>query len=422
MDQGSAHWKKGIRYTVLSDIGLRRANNQDSCAVKIAATARQWLDRGHLFVVADGMGAHVAGEVASQLTTKTVVQSYLKRMNETPAQALVQAVYDAHRLIKEKSRHEDAYRDMGTTCDAFAMTAQGLLIAHVGDSRVYRVRGQVIEQLTFDHSLVWEVCIATNLPFDQAPSYIPKNQITRSLGPTEKLLVDLEGPHPIMVGDIFLACSDGLSGQVTDREIGQLLVVFPPETAAETLVNLANLRGGSDNITVVIAETIDSSETAQEVDDELQIPILSWITLGTTVLCGLIALSSFILNNMLIGGLFTVMTVFTSVFFFTQAKKSLFEGSPFLTSVQPNGKGPYTKTTCSPNHEFAVILSKIFQELRLATRGHQLVVNSAEADQYEKKAVKAVQEHDSTATIRNYSLAINYLMRELKKSGTKKKL
>ncbi|MDR2117174.1 MAG: protein phosphatase 2C domain-containing protein [Planctomycetaceae bacterium] len=421
MNQDSAYWKKGVRYTALSDIGLRRANNQDSYAVKIASTARQWLDRGHLFLVADGMGAHVAGEVASHLAVETVVQSYFKRTNEPPPQALVQAVYDAHRIIKENSRREDAYRDMGTTCDAFAMLPQGLLIAHVGDSRVYRVRNHVIEQLTFDHSLVWEVCMATDLPFNQAPSYIPKNQITRSLGPTEKLVVDLEGPYPIVVGDTFLACSDGLSGQVSDREIGELLSVFLPETAAETLVNLANLRGGPDNITVVIAQATESSAATQEVDTELKIPFSSWLLLGTTVFCGIGAIFGFILGNIPISGLFTLITVLTAFSFLILAKKSLFDSSPFLQTIQSGGKMPYTKTSCAPSHEFVVILSEILQELREATKGQQLSVNSDEANQYEKKAVKAVETHDMVAAIQNYALAINHLMRELKKLNSKKK-
>jgi protein phosphatase len=421
MDQGLAHWKKSIRYSVLSDIGLRRANNQDSYAVKTAVTARQWLERGHLFIVADGMGAHVAGEVASHLAVETVVQSYFKRINESPSQALVQSVYDAHRIIKEKSRREDAYRDMGTTCDAFAMLPQGLLIAHVGDSRVYRVRGQIIEQLTFDHSLVWEVCMATDLPFNQAPSYIPKNQITRSLGPTEKLTVDLEGPYPIAVGDTFLACSDGLSGQVTDREIGELLVVFPPDTAVETLVNLANLRGGPDNITIVIAQATESPTITQEVDDELKIPFSSWAILGATVLFGMGAILGFVLGNIPVGCLFTVFTALTVTFFLTLIKKSLFEGSPFLQTTQSGGRTPYTQTACSPSHELVTTLAKILQELQQATKGHQFNVNPNEVNQYEKAALNAVQTQDHANAIRNYALAINHLMRELKKLSTKKK-
>lgn len=421
MDQAPPQWKKGVRYTALSDVGLRRANNQDSFAVKLASTARQWLNRGHLFIVADGMGAHAAGEVASRLAAETVVQSYLKRTSEASPQALVQAVYDAHRLIREKSRREDAYRDMGTTCDAVAMTPQGLLIAHVGDSRVYRIRGQVIEQLTFDHSLVWEVCMATNLPFDQAPSYIPKNQITRSLGPTEKLVVDLEGPFPIAVGDVFLACSDGLSGQVSDREIGELLVVFPPDVAGETLVNLANLRGGPDNITLVAAQATQSQTASQEVDDELQVPVTSWITLAAAALFGAGAVGGFAIGNILIGGLLAVVAAVGFFFFFSLSKNTLFAPSPFTPSIVSKSKSPYTRTGCEPSMEFVAALDKILRELRQATSGKQLAVKSVEADHCEQQGVLAEEAKNPVEAIRNYSMAINLLMRELKKLSVKKR-
>lgn len=421
MEPGSTHWKKGVRYAALTDIGLRRSNNQDAHAVKIATTARQWLNRGHLFIVADGMGAHAAGEVASQLAVETVAQSYLKRSGETPVNSLVHAVYDAHRVIREKSKREDAYRDMGTTCDAFVMGPQGLLIAHVGDSRVYRVRGELIEQLTFDHSLVWEVCMATNLPFDQAPSYIPKNQITRSLGPTEKLVVDVEGPFPIAIDDIYLACSDGLSGQVSDQEIGELLQVFPPEVAGETLINLANLRGGPDNITMVIAQAVANPQSAKEVDDELRMPPTSWIALAAAVLSGLGALMSFLTDHIIPGGMMAIFAAFAVFLFFLLAKKAIFESAPLLSSLQPLGKGPYTKTVCTPSETFADNLGRILKELRQATRGHQLPVKSEEADACEHRAIVAEKARNAVETIRNYALAINYLMRELKKLSAKKK-
>ena len=97
------------------------------------------------------------------------------------------------------------------------MLPQGALVAHVGDSRVYRLRGQRLEQLTFDHSLVWEMSAAGQVPKDALPGFVPKNIITRSLGPHADVQVDLEGPFPLEVGDTFLLCSDGLSGQVTRR-------------------------------------------------------------------------------------------------------------------------------------------------------------------------------------------------------------
>jgi len=295
MVNDAQRWKKVVRYAAKSDIGLRRANNQDSCAVVIAEDPRRWLEQGHLFIVADGMGAHAAGEVASRTATETISLSYAKnRTAEQPPAALHHAVYDAHRHIREQSAVDEAFRDMGTTVDAMLLLPQGAVIAHVGDSRVYRWRNGIIEQLTFDHSLVWEVCVAGNLPFDQAPSYIPKNQITRSLGPTEKLKVDLEGPFPIDVGDTFLVCTDGLSGQLTDREIGQILDVLEPEDATDSLINLANLRGGPDNITAIVVKTLPLN---QPIDDSRPFPKGAWFSLLVTAFSLMVFLLGFYSNS-----------------------------------------------------------------------------------------------------------------------------
>ena len=410
-------WKMSFSHATKSDVGLRRSNNQDSCLVRLAPNPRQWLDRGHLCIVADGMGAHLAGEVASRLATETIAKSYLGRINEPPGQALVQAVYDAHDAIRAKSR-EDAFREMGTTCEAIAFTPQGLFVAHVGDSRVYRLRGHTFEQLTFDHSLVWEICAVTNSPFDHPPSHIPKNQITRSLGPTEKLLVDLEGPMPLEIGDTFLACSDGLSGQVTDKEIGQILAVFPPEHAAETLVNLANLRGGSDNITVVVARITENAETSQAVDDEMLMPGWYWGVLAGAVVAGLVSAASFVFGAPLqIGALLALVAVVAGIVFFVLTQKTLFSSSPYTQSSVFSGQAPYRTWDCTPSAEFADTLAKVLQELFQAAQGQQFTVSIQAAQRYEIEAVADYKKSNFALAIRNYALAINSLMREIKKEG-----
>jgi protein phosphatase len=410
-------WKMSLCHAAKSDIGLRRSNNQDSFLVRLASNPRQWLDHGHICVVADGMGAHLAGEVASRLAAETITRSYLAQIDTPPGQALVQAVYDAHDAIKIKSR-EDAFREMGTTCDAFALTPQGLFIGHVGDSRVYRLRGNTLDQLTFDHSLVWEICAITNSPFDHPPGHIPKNQITRSLGPTEKLLVDLEGPMPIEVGDTYLACSDGLSGQVTDSEIGQILAVFPPDAAAETLVNLANLRGGPDNITMVIVRTMEKEEESQAVDKEMQMPGWQWGILAGAVAAGLAAAAAvFWSGNIPLGALCTLVATATTIAFFVMAQKTLFSSSPFLPSSVFSGSAPYRTWDCTPSSEFADVLAKMLQELLQATQGQQFAVSIQTAQRYESEAVNGYKKGNFALAIRNYAQAINSLMREIKKEN-----
>ena len=385
MDSPQSRWIQSVLCSAKTDIGLRRANNQDAHAVILADSPSYWRERGHLLIVADGMGAHAAGEVASQTATDIIAMSYSKRTKEFPPLALQQAVYDAHQRIRDQSQKDDAFRDMGTTVDALLLLPQGAVIAHVGDSRVYRWRNQKIEQLTFDHSLVWEVCVAFKLPFDQAPMEIPRNQITRSLGPTEKLKVDLEGPYPIEVGDIFLVCSDGLSGQINDREIGQILETLSPEEATETLVNLANLRGGPDNITLVIAKATELKDSLQQKPK---------------------------------GGVRTMLEFVAS---FCGLRKSLFSSNFLYPSPdEPYGNGPYTSHSCPPNEEFTEKLASILQQFRQVTQNNKWDISWDKANVWEQTALAAVRSKNYGTAIREYCLTINFLMRELKKQRPKK--
>src|SRR5262249_45104221 len=150
-----------------------------------------------------------------------------------------------------RGQQNKEFEGMGTTATALLLRPEGAWIAHVGDSRAYRVRGGMIEQLSFDHSLVWELARRQNISPD-ALQGIPSNVIVRSLGPEPLVQVDLEGPHPVQAGDLFLLCSDGLSGPVSDREIGAVARALPPHEACRCLVDLANLNGGPDNITAVV--------------------------------------------------------------------------------------------------------------------------------------------------------------------------
>src|SRR4029079_4619457 len=136
-----------------------------------------------------------------------------------------------------------------TTCSVLVLSPQGAVIGHVGDSRVYRIRGQRLAQLTFDHSLQWELIRQGKLAQEEIFLKEPRHVITRSLGPEEKVQIDIEGPHGVFPGDTYVLCSDGLTGHVSDAEIGAVAGSLRPAEASRLLVNLANLRGGSDNIT-----------------------------------------------------------------------------------------------------------------------------------------------------------------------------
>lgn len=255
---------EGVRCAAVSDIGMRRASNQDALAISLGEgslvhEAGDGQGLGHLFVVADGMGAHAAGELASKLATDTIPHSYSKRPGVARVQALVDAVHDANHVIFTKGQDSVDFHGMGTTCSCLLMLSGEAFAAHVGDSRVYRLREHVLEQLTFDHSLVWELAAAGDATEEAVPAYVPKNVITRSLGPNATVRVDVEGPFPIQNNDRFLLCSDGLTGPLNNELIGIVMATLPADKAAQTLVDLANLLGGPDNITVIVAEVTDAS-------------------------------------------------------------------------------------------------------------------------------------------------------------------
>jgi serine/threonine protein phosphatase PrpC len=246
------NWDDLIIDAAATDTGMRRSNNQDSFIVVRASSPDSWRQRGHLFMVADGMGAHAVGELASKMACDNIPHTYTKAKNGSPGEAITKAFQNVSAQIHGRASANRDFQGMGTTTSALLLLPEGALIAHVGDSRVYRIRNERIDQLSFDHSLVWELVRRNHLSPEQAGKAVPKNVITRSLGPDPNVEVDLEGPFALEEGDVFLLCSDGLSGPVTDPELGAFAAHFHPEDACRYLVQLANLRGGYDNITVLV--------------------------------------------------------------------------------------------------------------------------------------------------------------------------
>ncbi|MGA0040271.1 MAG: PP2C family protein-serine/threonine phosphatase [Pirellulales bacterium] len=241
-----------LQHHDLSDVGCRRANNQDSWCVHPPVSSQQYRQRGWLLMVADGMGAHAAGELASGIAVREVPTQYQRMAGRSPPVALRESIKRVNAEIYSRGEAEPEYHGMGTTCTALAILPRGAVVAHIGDSRCYRIRKHTIDQLTFDHSLVWELEHAHQLSRENAAA-APRNIITRSMGPHPDVKVDVEGPHPIEEDDVFLLCSDGLTGQVSDEEIGLVAGQLSPREAAELLVGLTLCRGAPDNVTVVVA-------------------------------------------------------------------------------------------------------------------------------------------------------------------------
>lgn len=246
------NWDDIITDASATDTGMRRSNNQDSHSMVRASTAEAWRQRGHLYMVADGMGAHAVGELASKMACDNIPHNYTKTKTGTAAEAITKAYREVGALIHSRATANRDFQGMGTTCSTLLLLPEGALIAHVGDSRVYRIRDHQVDQLSFDHSLVWELVRRNHLSPEHANVAVPKNVITRSLGPDPSVEVDIEGPLAVAPNDVYLLCSDGLTGPITDPELGAFAAHFHPKDACRYLVNLANLRGGLDNITVVI--------------------------------------------------------------------------------------------------------------------------------------------------------------------------
>ena len=234
-----------------------------------AADDEHWQQIGHVFLVADGMGAHAVGELASKMAVDNIPHIYSKYAQDGVIVALKRAFVEGNSIINTRGNQNREFKGMGTTGTALVLRPEGAWVGHVGDSRAYRVRGGVIEQLSFDHSLLWELARRQRKHPDELTG-IPSNVIVRSLGPEPVVAVDVEGPHPLERGDVYLLCSDGLSGQVNDRVIGAVMTALPPDEAAQFLVHMANLQGGPDNTTVVVVR-VGGEPRSQSLDSQAEV-------------------------------------------------------------------------------------------------------------------------------------------------------
>jgi len=256
----------------ITDVGLQRDHNEDTFAV---------LPEHELFIVADGMGGHRAGDVASRLASESISDFFQRPAGEEVTwpfhfdsglseseNRLLTAIRLANRQIYEHSLKSHDLRGMGTTVVGalFNPDTRKMYVGHVGDSRAYMIRDGQISQLTRDHSLVNDYLkVMPDMPEDQR-SELPKNVITRALGMQDSVEVDLLA-HDTRLGDTFVLCSDGLSGMISDAEILQVAGNGDLVSACRRLTALANEHGGEDNITAVLVRIVETAES-----DELPKP------------------------------------------------------------------------------------------------------------------------------------------------------
>jgi len=411
-----------MQHATATDVGMRRNSNQDSHAVVTASDWQSWHERGHLFVVADGMGAHAAGELASKLAADGIPHAYQSYRNDSPPDAILKAVRATNQQIHHRGSANTDFHNMGTTASVLLILPQGALVAHVGDSRIYRQRQHVLEQLTFDHSLVWEMRASGQLPNnEEAAATIPANVITRSLGPQAKVLVDLEGPHPIESGDTFLLCSDGLTGCVKDEEIGPLLHSLPPTDAARMLVDLANLRGGPDNITVIIVRVTGPQITTSSASAE---PLVVGGQRENTKVrpelwtaMGILAMAMVFFG---VAGWTTMAWAVAAVILLLTALVLIqkFEGDshngPVQLSNHQLGKGPHTRIHCPPCSDFVSKLENISNQLRDATKDKEWKIDWETFNTSVTSARSATNQKNFADAVRGYAHAIIHIMGELR--------
>ncbi|WP_437192611.1 PP2C family protein-serine/threonine phosphatase [Planctomicrobium sp. SH527] len=416
------YWEQAVQCEAGTDVGLRRKNNEDSHCVHLCPDEAEWRRCGHLLVVADGMGGHAVGELASQIAVETVPHTFLKSPPGDPRRLLRNAILAANQAINERGTQNIDFHHMGTTCSVLALTSRGAVIGHVGDSRVYRVRRDRIDQLTFDHSLQWEL----ERQHGNFDGIIDLNQhrniITRSLGPEKSIEVDIEGPMLVMPGDAFLLCSDGLSNQLCDAELGAIVRELPPAQAVKLMIDIANLRGGPDNITAVVARVgeLPANVYPQPVEDyEEDEGGVSWAWLGGMwaaafgLACGL----ALWIVGQEVKGLSLLAIAVTALFWLLivhfRHRHSTQLPVQSVDDSKTHHSRPHRTAVGLSSKDLAELLAKIDGELCTAAQADQWKVNWAEHGKCQAVGLQHIREKRYSKAIRDLARSIRVIMEQI---------
>jgi PPM family protein phosphatase len=418
------NYKDGLQHAAITDVGMRRTGNQDALAVQLADSPEAWSKRGHMFVVADGMGGHAGGELASKLAVEGIPHLYYKHAGSAP-EALMRAIQETNSEVNRRGSVNIDFRDMGTTTSVLVILPQGAIVAHIGDSRVYRLRDDKLHQLTFDHSVDWELRASGALKEgSELAAMVPKNQITRSLGPHPTVQADLEGPYPLEAGDTFLVCSDGLVRKVDDAEIAAILAAVPPQEAGQALVDLANIRGGPDNVTVIVVRIVDPSLSSSAsaappltVQSGEKARPIHPAFLVVVVVCFLAAVILGFVGQYLAAGVAFLGAV---VALGITALQGVAGTGRSLASGQRLGRGPYTETPVVPKPDFLKKLFATANELRTAAEEGQWEIDWDRFTELCNSAEQARQSGQWQAAVRDGTQAISFLLQELRNQTAKK--
>lgn len=239
-----------IAYGAATDIGLVRSENQDSYGVFPEEPAEGHYSGERLFVVADGMGGHKGGKRASTLAVEVVGKEYFSDAHKN----LVNALQSANQTVHSAASRYATFSGMGTTCVGLVVDGNVVHVAHIGDSRAYRIKSGRIVQITEDHSAVAEMQRRGMLSAEEAERHPERSVLYRALGTKPVAEIDLSPDITVTDMEFFVLCSDGLTTMVQDAEILDIVESKPPQEACDSLIRLANERGGYDNITVIVIQ------------------------------------------------------------------------------------------------------------------------------------------------------------------------
>jgi len=243
-----------------SDVGKVRDNNEDFLAIETIA------EDEHLLIVADGMGGHQAGNIASSLGVETFVRHYgnIRKKGMPVDKALLESINKSNSAVLKKASADLDKRGMGTTFSALLISGDQANIVHIGDSRIYLIRDNTIKRITTDHTFVEKMVSEGRITEEEARRHPQKNILYMSLGARETFHPDEVNGMKVKESDIFLICSDGLTDMVADDVIKEYCLAYPPEKAVEELIGLSNRNGGLDNVTIVIARVGEAEKHRTE--------------------------------------------------------------------------------------------------------------------------------------------------------------
>jgi PPM family protein phosphatase len=250
-----------LRAVIKTDLGNVRTNNEDAASFFRYADQKIAQEKGCLLIVADGMGGHLAGEVASNMAVDIISEEYFKQQEGGVEQMLSRAFSFANKRIFEMASGDSKYRGMGTTCTALVVLGSAIYFSQVGDSRAYMYKNKSIMRLTEDHTYVNELVKNGDITEAEAATHPQRNVLTNAMGTKPTLRIDTgRCEWQLEPNDRLLICSDGLYDYFTDIELGGMISYGNLQEVADRLIDQAKKRGGKDNITVALAEIAGSSD------------------------------------------------------------------------------------------------------------------------------------------------------------------